>query len=138
MNLGEYIRNYRFEHKLSQRQFAKLTGISVSYMSMLEAGKRPDTGAPVIPTIKTLRQLAEGMSMSLTTLIRSIDDTPVRMIYDAESGEEIDEETLEIRDALRENPDMRMLFSLTKNASSKEIKQVVAMMKALRGVDSDE
>lgn len=138
MNLGDYIREYRQDHKLSLRQFSKLTGISVGYMSQLETGRRADTGQPAVPTIKILRQLAAGMGISLTTLVRSIDDTPVKMIYDADTGDELDEEIIEIREALRNNPDMRMLFSLTKNASAKEIKQAVAMMQVLRGMNSDE
>lgn len=36
MTLGEFIRKYRSEHDLSQRQFALKCGLSNGYISMLE------------------------------------------------------------------------------------------------------
>ena len=36
MKIGEYIRQYREENKLSQREFAKMCGLSNAYISMLE------------------------------------------------------------------------------------------------------
>jgi transcriptional regulator with XRE-family HTH domain len=45
MTLGEYIKKYRSEHGLSQRQFANLCGVSNGYASMLEKGMNPSHSA---------------------------------------------------------------------------------------------
>ena len=74
MTLGEYIKQYRAEHDLSQRQFANLCGISNGYVSMLEKGMNTSTGQPIIPTIQTMRQIANAMGLTIHKVLSEVDD----------------------------------------------------------------
>lgn len=77
MTLKELIIAFRSEKKLSQRQFALRCGLSNGYISMIERGENPKTGQPITPTLQKLKQLANGMGMSLSELFASVDDMPV-------------------------------------------------------------
>lgn len=77
MKLGEFIKNYRAEKDISQRQFAAQCQVSNGYISILEDGKRPKSGAPVVPTITTLKKIAAAMGMTLHELINIVDDMPI-------------------------------------------------------------
>lgn len=56
--LGELLKKLRGE--LSLREVAKRSGLSYSYISSLEKGKHPRTGAPINPTPDILRSLAKA------------------------------------------------------------------------------
>lgn len=77
MTLSELVVKYRTEHKLSQRQFAQICGLSNGYISMLEKNVNPKTGLPLVPTIANLYKLALGMNMTLAQLFESVEDMPV-------------------------------------------------------------
>lgn len=44
MTLSDFVKEYRKEHDLSQRQFAAICGLSNGYISMLEKNMNPKTG----------------------------------------------------------------------------------------------
>jgi transcriptional regulator with XRE-family HTH domain len=78
MKLGELIAEYRKEHNLSQRQFAKKCGgLSNGYVSMLENDFNPATNKGITPSIDKLMSIAAGMDMTLHRLCEIVDDTPV-------------------------------------------------------------
>lgn len=77
MELVELIKKYRAEHGLSQRQFAEECGLSNGYISLLEKGLNRKTNRPVTPTLPTLQLLANGMHITLTELLSSVDDMPI-------------------------------------------------------------
>lgn len=85
MTLGDAIREYRTEHKMSQRQFAEKCGLSNGYIAMVERGVNPATGKPIVPSIDRCKAIANAMGMTLDTLLRTIDDTEV-MVNDYGSG----------------------------------------------------
>ena len=80
MKLSEIITNYRQEHGLSQRQFATKCGLSNGYIAMLEKESNPKTGKPIIPTLASLNQLAEGLGMTMTELFTVADDMPISIM----------------------------------------------------------
>lgn len=82
MTLKELIIAFRAEKKLSQRQFALRCGLSNGYISMIERGENPKTGQPITPTLQKLKQLANGMGMTLSELFASVDDMPVDLVQD--------------------------------------------------------
>lgn len=83
MTLGEIIMRYRAEHKLSQRQFAaQCQNVTNGYISMVEQGRNPATGKPVIPSVEKLTAFAHGMGMSLHQLLETADDMPVSIEAD--------------------------------------------------------
>lgn len=77
MTLGQYVRQYREEHNLSQRKFAELCGLSNAYISILEDGKSPKTGKDLIPKLDSLLRIANAMNITLDDLFDVIDDMEV-------------------------------------------------------------
>lgn len=78
MTIGEIVKLYREEHGLSQRQFAERCGdITNGYISMLEQGKNPSTGKPIVPSIEKVASLARAMGLTLHQLVDMADDSPV-------------------------------------------------------------
>lgn len=77
MTLGQYVRQYREEHNLSQRKFAEMCGLSNAYISILEDGKSPKTGKDLIPKLDSLLRIANAMGVTLDTLFDEIDDMDV-------------------------------------------------------------
>ena len=73
MTLGEIIKKYRHDHSLSMDAFAAMSGLSKSYISILEKNQHPKTGKPVIPSIKVIRQAAAGLHMDFNDLFKQID-----------------------------------------------------------------
>lgn len=57
MTLGEYVNAYCTEHNLSMREFAKMSGISHAYISMIVNGRTPRGNAPK-PSIDNYRKAA--------------------------------------------------------------------------------
>ena len=70
MKLGEIVRNYREENRLSMRDFAKKSGLSSGYISMLEKDRNPRNGKPIVPSIETYDCVATAMGISLDELLR--------------------------------------------------------------------
>lgn len=78
MTIGEIVKLYREEHGLSQRQFAERCGdITNGYVSMIEQGKNPSTGKPIVPSIEKVASLARAMGLTLHQLLDMADDSPV-------------------------------------------------------------
>lgn len=74
MTLGDAIRTYREDNEMSMDAFANKSGISKSYISLLEKNQHPKTGKPIIPTIKTYKLAAQAMNIDFDELIRMIND----------------------------------------------------------------
>lgn len=80
MTLKEIVAKYREIHGISQRQLAINCGLSNGYISMLENGRNPKTGLPVMPSLPVLKKLASGMGMTLQDLFLQVDDMPVEIL----------------------------------------------------------
>ncbi len=79
--LGEIIKNFRESKnpKISMDTFSDLSGLSKSYISMLERNKDP-RGNPIIPTIETIDKVAKAMEASFDDIFKQLDrDTLVRV-----------------------------------------------------------
>lgn len=74
MTLGELIRSYREQNRLSQRQFAEKSGVSNGYISMLEKNANPRTGQPLTPSMPLLKRVAAAMGMTVSDLCAYVDD----------------------------------------------------------------
>ena len=79
MKLGKIVEEYIKEHNISQRKFAQKCGLSSGYISMIVNGINPRSKTPIIPTLKTLQGIADGMNISLDTLISQMDDTLIKI-----------------------------------------------------------
>lgn len=76
MKLGDMIKAYRNEHKYSLREFADLCGISFSQIRLMENGTN-STGGKLSPTVTSLKAVAKGMGISLTSLLENCDDMEI-------------------------------------------------------------
>ena len=91
MYLGEIIKKYRKENNLSQRDFEKKSGISRSYISVLERNSHPDSKEPVFPSLRYVIMAAAGMDMDFDELFHMIDDEiPLTSFYNETINSETD------------------------------------------------
>ena len=79
MLLGEIVKQYREERGLSQRDFATKSGLSAGYISMLEKNKNPRTGEPIIPSIRTLKSIADAIGTSVDEIMVQLGDSLVNL-----------------------------------------------------------
>ena len=86
MKLGEIVRNYREKNKLSMRDFAKKSGLSSGYISMLEKDRNPRNGKPIVPSIETYDCVATAMGISLDELLRQANGQKISMKPDDEDS----------------------------------------------------
>lgn len=74
MKLGEYVKNYRAQERMSVRSFAAISGLSAGYISMLENNRNPKTGEPITPSIDTYKAVAKATGISVGDLVASVSD----------------------------------------------------------------
>ena len=67
--LGDAIRFYRFQNKLSMREFSKQLGISASYVAKLERGEDERTGKPLQPSIELLTKIAKLLTLPMSDVL---------------------------------------------------------------------
>lgn len=69
MTLAEVVKQYRAEHDMSQRTFAKLAKMSNTSLKNIE------DGVTVAPRVDSLKNIASAMGLSLTDLFNRIDES---------------------------------------------------------------
>lgn len=79
MTIGEAIKKYRNDNKMSQREFAKKCGLSNGSISLLEKGVNPKTNEEITPSLPSLNSIAKGMGISLDNLLNIIDDSAISL-----------------------------------------------------------
>lgn len=114
--IKDMIKFFRKREGWTQEELAKKVGVGKSAISMYEKGER-------MPNYEVEEALADVFNVSLDVL-RGLDNE-----YRGINSPEI-REYLEV---LQSRPEMRMLFSVTKDAPKKDIEQTVKIIKALRG-----
>lgn len=72
MTLGNVIADYRKEHNMSMDQFAAQSGLSKSYISILERNRTPHGNEPV-PSIETYQAVAKAIGVDTDELVRIVD-----------------------------------------------------------------
>ncbi|HGD5827379.1 TPA: helix-turn-helix domain-containing protein [Streptococcus pneumoniae] len=97
MKLGELLKSYRTEYKLSMDAFCELSDLTKGYISMLEKNEHPKSKKPIVPSYDTIEKIAKGMQISTEDLIDMLDDdqeiqinatpallskSPIQTIYD--------------------------------------------------------
>lgn len=130
MKLTDVISEYCESQKISRREFARRSGLTNGHLWQIEH-VNPKTGKPLIPSVEVYQKIAACVGLTLTQLFEKLDDSPV------EVGAETDDERemWEIREAMRRNPEIRTMFSLTKNATPEDLRKMLVIIKTLRGDD---
>lgn len=72
MTLGEIIRNYRNAHGQTLIDFSEKSGLSKSYISILESGKSPH-GNVINPSVDTISKIAIAMNTSFDSIYKQLD-----------------------------------------------------------------
>lgn len=73
MKLGEYIKTFRENHNISMEKFADMSGLSKSYVGVLERGKNYKTGEPITPSVSIIKKVADATGVSFDALFSMID-----------------------------------------------------------------
>ena len=74
MKLGNKIKLFRLEKKLTMQQLADLSGKSKGYISLLEKGINPQTRKPIEPSLEAIQNIANALNVDLEDLISDTDD----------------------------------------------------------------
>ena len=117
-DIGQAIRTLRRARGLSQTDLAISLQVSRSTIAMWESGKRE-------PDLASLHAIADVLGVSIVTLLGHDADT--------DGSGDHDDELLELRQAVHDNPDLRVLFNLGRNCTPAELRQTIAIIKALKG-----
>lgn len=87
MKVGDAVKQFRNARGLSMGAFAKLSGLSKAYISLLEKGVN-NQGEKLVPSITTLRKIANAMGADVNDLIDMLDEDsyitieePMPLIY---------------------------------------------------------
>ena len=119
MKLSEIVRRYREEHGLSIRQFAKQCGISHTAIYNIES-ETNSYGEPYIPQLGTINKVAFGMGIPARDLLSMMD------------GVKIDESpTDDLRDELKDNPELRTLLSASSKLSKVDLQFVIRFVEKM-------
>lgn len=90
MFLGDLIKEYRINNKLSLRDFAKKCGLSHTYISALEKNIDPRTGKPIAPTLDTVKYVSHGMNKSIEEILKILDEQQEFIINEDISKDKLD------------------------------------------------
>lgn len=103
MTLGDVIKNFRLENKMTQREFSQKSGLSVPYISQLERNRNPKTGAPPVPSMDTFRGVATATGIDIFGLLNMVDENDPPYIEYYIDGER--RRTFAIKDFIAEQCD---------------------------------
>ena len=86
MLLGDVVKKYREDRKMTMQEFADASGLSKGYISMLEKNRHPQSKRKLSPSLGTYKKVADAMRISLDDLISMIDeDSSVKINTDDNS-----------------------------------------------------
>ena len=122
----------RFEQLLQKRgvtpyKVSKETGVTQTSLSNWKSGRNT-------PSAKTLQKLADYFGVTVGYLMGTEEEEP--NATDKENNPIVlDEDALELLEELKERPEMRTLFSVSKKATKEDILKAVKIIEALKGDD---
>lgn len=118
VDTGEKIRELRKSRNLSQDQLAELASLNRVTIAKYEAGK-------VEPGAQALSRIADALEVTVDEILGRADpDQP-----------DDDDDVMAIREQLRRDPNMRILFEAVKKSSPEHLKAAAAMLQALKEGD---
>lgn len=122
----------RFEQLLQKRgvtpyKVSKETGVTQTSLSNWKSGRNA-------PSAKTLQKLADYFGVTVGYLMGTEEEEP--NATDKENNPIVlDDDALELLEELKERPEMRTLFSVSKKATKEDILKAVKIIEALKGDD---
>ena len=125
IKFNENLKKSRKRKGLSQKALSEKLGVALSTVAMWETGSRQ-------PDYQMLNRIADFFGISFDDLLEdkeekeALDSDEIYVAYE-------DDEVFSIRELLRTRPEMKMLFSVSKNATKEDIERTVAIIEALKG-----
>lgn len=104
---------------------SKATGISKSTFSDWKSGRSK-------PKQEKLQKIADYFGVSVDYLMTGKNSSNIKVVDENNNIVVLDDEALELIDSLRSNPEMRMLFSVSKKATKEDIIKAVKIIEALK------
>lgn len=104
---------------------SKATGISKSTFSDWKSGRSK-------PKQEKLQKIADYFGVSVDYLMTGKNSSNIKVVDENNNVVVLDDEALELIDSLRSNPEMRMLFSVSKKATKEDIIKAVKIIEALK------
>lgn len=74
MHLGEIIKEFRQARKISMDDFSALSGLSKSYISMLEKNVNTSTGKEIAPTVDAIKKVSKATGIEFNNLFAMLGD----------------------------------------------------------------
>lgn len=139
MTLGDIIKQYRTEHEMSMDAFAVKSGISKSYISLLEKNQHPKTGNPITPSVETIKSAADGMNMDFNDLFAMIDGN-ISLIPDTQDNcqeHHFNRETKQIAQSIYDDPDLHALFNAARGSNPDNLKLAAEMLRRMKETNND-
>ena len=121
IEIGEMLRSRRLSRGMTQEQLADAIGVSPSAIGMYEAGRRK-------PKDDIIEALADVFNVPKWAILYREDE----VIPASE-----DDEVMRLREDMRRNPALRTLWDLSRNATPKEMKQMEAFIRAIKGSEDE-
>ena len=123
------LKELRKSKNITQEELAKMVGVERSTVGKWESKN-------IIPPADMLVSLSEFFNVSVDYLLGRADvKNPSDEISDAL---EDDKELADFWNKLKEREDLQLLFKQTKNLSSKDIKQIIRIIKAIEDEEDRE
>ena len=125
IKFNENLKKARKSKGLTQKALSEKLGVALSTVAMWETGSRQ-------PDYHMLNRIADFFGISFDDLLEdkeekeALDSDEIYVAYE-------DDEVFSIRELLRTRPEMKMLFSVSKNATKEDIERTVAIIEALKG-----
>ena len=130
IEIGNRIKQRRLSMGLTLGEVASKIGVAISTIQRYEAGTISKIKLPVIQAI------AGALDVNPAWLIgKSNEIKPVRKNEGASSHEFVnnDPELTELLERVRDDPNYRMLFSVTKDATPDDIEKAIKIIQMLKG-----
>ncbi|CZT39136.1 XRE family transcriptional regulator [Streptococcus agalactiae] len=95
MHIGKYIKEYRDTNNLSMAEFAKESGISKAYVSVLEKNRDPRNGKEIIPSIPIIKKVSDTIGISFDDLLNSLDENQIIALNETKTEKNLNSSTLQ-------------------------------------------
>lgn len=128
---GYILRDLRKSKGLTQRELAAMLGISFSAVSMYERGERE-------PDFEMIEAIADTFNVDMNYLLGKQEAKRVFSVGTAQNDTEtirLNADELEFLREIRERPEMKIMFSVTKNATKEDLMKAVKIIEALKAAE---
>lgn len=119
---GKRLRALREQRGLRQEDIGKVINVGKSAVSQWESGAR-------IPDLETVNRLSSYFGVSVDYLLGRTDSREAPQYDKIKTSAD---EVTELLETLHKRPEMKMLFSITKNATKEDIEKAVKIIEALK------